>query len=231
MPRLLIRPHSVYVAPLPDRYKRMDTREHRDALLSALPAGNGVFYSAYEGHPAPRLILDGVAILDAECGVLYEVLAERRESVPVLTRKTVVPMGRDSLADVATLPDSLLANLACDYLEHPEETEPFEGAELDFGEAGARRKIRPALSRIARLVNDQMDAHRAARAGTLTREELATLAPRKWLAARFGVSVQTADRWIAQARSAGLVPPATVAPGSAGRGRPRKHAATTKAGA
>lgn len=203
MQPLAVRPHYVYVSRWPDTVRHLDTPDMRKDL----PA-RGPLYTAFQERVFPREILRGVEIVDYDHGVLYEVVAERREGRPVLIRKTVAAYGADTLTDASQLPDDYLAVVAVDYWESEDASGPLAESERQVPSEFRTRSGRPSLERIAQVARDSQAAHDRARAGAYaTRETLSALVPRHALARHFHVHVQTADVWLRQARQAGLLPP------------------------
>ncbi|WP_341942343.1 hypothetical protein [Microbacterium sp. LWH10-1.2] len=210
MNSLLIRPHFAYVSRWDDLSRQFDTPD-----AAAFVSTSGPLYSAFLERTTPRQILEGITIVDYDHGVLYEVIAERRNGVPTLLRKTVAPYGRDTLNDAAQLHDGFLATVAVDYLENDAPKTPLGAVEREVEPENRPRTTRPSLERIAKFARDQQALYDAAQAAGASRQELTKLAARHALAKAFHVHVQTADVWLRQAREAKLLPAAKV-------GRPKK---------
>lgn len=185
-------PFTARVAHFPDAFAIRD--RFRD-----LPKLDPI-YSAFSERRYERAELKGATIIDPEHGVMYECIAERRDGVPVLTRKTVIPLHSDDVASVAQISDARLAIITMEFVEDPEEWDMMTHLRGLLDEDGpdrwatpSPRKTRPALWRIAKIVNDALAAGEA---------------PRQVLRDTQHISLPTADKWIKQARDAGLVAPA-----------------------
>lgn len=193
---LVFFPISIPVAFMPDAFAQLDTGpiDGSEAKWTTI--------LGRESYECP--VLKGVIISDGR-GVIYECVAERRGGVPVLLRKTVIPMGGDTVGDVAQMSDGELAVLTVDRLEEWATTpwQPADTADESLAAPPPVDKVRPAIKTIARIAKD------ATAVGA---------SPRKLLKDRYFVSYPTVDRWLQQARAAGHLDATSGRPG-----RPRKN--------
>lgn len=197
---LRITPTTVLLAYLPDWLRHVD--DGKNELLDDMQMP---LYPAYRERTYPRIEQAGVHIMDMEHGVGYEVVAERRNGRPVLLRKSVFPYGVDAISDASQLADEDLAALAVAYLE---EVDPLDVSQILDHEPKQHPKparVRPSLERIVQLATDAAGIPKPAR------QHIKDVAH---------VSLPTADRWLREARDAGMLPQPV-----GNRGRPPK---TTK---
>lgn len=233
MSAISVRPLWVLTSPFSDEAANL----HSQGAAKLLRAQGTPAHSAFLPRGSVREVVPGrefderdvhrgVTVQDRSVGVLYEVVAERRNGAPVCTRLTIAPAASVNMAEAALLKPSFLAVVALAFWDaydtgahdpadfwsgHPDAIWQGDAPET---ERSGKRRPRPAPEQIARAYRDA--------------EAVAGASPRKAIAAAYGVSVPLADKWIASARTAGALPPATRSQGARGGGRPRKQQTATK---